>query len=70
MLPFDDTGSLATRRYLVKVTGFRVADSGPLCDLIYAPIPAAVAVTTASRSQRRCLGGEDAEEEGEEDEMT
>lgn len=61
MLPVDDTGSLETIWYSVKLSGFNVVDPEACCDLAYAPIPAAATVTTARRTQRRCFGGADLE---------
>lgn len=67
ILPVEDTGSFAIKVYLVKVRGFNVEDSS-CCDFrIYAPIPAAATLTTASFTQSRCFGGAGSEEDAEED---
>ena len=57
MLPVDDTGSLATNVYLVKVRGSNVEGPESCCHRIYAPTPAATTLTTASRSPSRDFGG-------------
>jgi hypothetical protein len=47
----DETGSLDTRLYLVKVSGLRVSDAG-LCDRKYAPVLPAAIVIMAMPTQR------------------
>ena len=67
ILPVEDTGSLETSVYLVNVRGFSVDDPESCCDRIYAPIPTAATLTTASLSHGRCFGGvESVVEEAEE----
>ena len=61
----EETGSLDTRLYLVKVSGLRVADPGP-CDLTYAPVPPAAIVTSAIPTHRFFAAGEGFEEALEE----
>lgn len=67
ILPVEDTESLEISVYLVNVRGFSVDDPESCCDRIYAPIPMAVTLTTASLSHGRCFGGvESVVEEAEE----
>lgn len=68
ILPVEDTGSFAIKVYLVKARGFNVEGS-PCCDFrIYAPIPAAATLTTATFTQSRCFGGAGSKEDAEEEE--